>query len=71
MTSDDPVNHPKHYTWLNGIEVIDITSQLDFVIGNCVKYLLRAPHKGKELEDLKKARWYLDYRIKQLEREGR
>lgn len=71
MTSDDPVNHPKHYTWLNGIEVIDITSQLDFVIGNCVKYLLRAPHKGNELEDLKKARWYLDYRIKQLEREGR
>ena len=75
---DDKVNHPSHYTWLKekcGIEVIDITRHLDFDTGNAVKYLLRAGHKSEEgmtdleknIQDLKKAAWYINDRIKQLE----
>jgi hypothetical protein len=67
----DAVDHPSHYTWLpNGIEVIDVTAAFPFVRGNALKYLLRADHKGRKLEDLKKARWYLDYEIQQLEKES-
>ena len=62
------VNHPAHYN-AGKIEVIDaiVDWNLDFVGGNVVKYVTRAKHKGDELGDLKKARWYLDYLIKQLE----
>ena len=74
----DNVNHPSHYTWLKdkcGIEVIDITRHMDFDLGNVVKYVLRQGLKSEEgmsntekaLEDLKKARWYLDDKIKQIE----
>ena len=77
---EDKVNHPSHYTWLKekcGIEVIDITRHMDFCSGNAVKYLLRAGHKSeegyddtqKEIEDLKKAIWYINDRIKQLKNE--
>ena len=60
----DPVNHPDHYNWLpKGIEVIDITEALNFCLGNAVKYILRADHKGKPVEDLKKAVWYLEREI--------
>lgn len=56
----DPVNHPSHYTWLpTGLEVIDITKHFNFVLGNALKYIMRAGRKGgadSELEDLKKAR---------------
>lgn len=76
----DMVNHPPHYTWLKekcGIEVIDIVRHLDFCSGNAVKYLLRAGHKQdsslsdieKEIEDLKKAIFYINDRIKQLEKQ--
>ena len=74
----DKVQHPSHYTWLKelcGIEVIDITRHLDFDLGNAIKYILRAGHKKdyylhskqKEIEDLKKAAWYINDKIKQLE----
>lgn len=74
----DKVNHPSHYTWLKekcGIEVIDITRHLDFDRGNAIKYLLRSGYKieegytakEKEIEDLKKAIWYINDRIKYLE----
>lgn len=77
---EDKVNHPSHYTWLKelcGIEVIDITRHLDFDLGNVVKYCLRHGHKSEEgmtikqkaIQDLKKARWYLDDKIKMLEEE--
>lgn len=80
LVKDDRVSHPSHYTWLKelcGIEVIDITRHMDFDLGNCVKYLLRAGHKKEEgytdkekaLEDLKKAAWYLNDKIKMLENE--
>lgn len=66
----DPINHPNHYT-AGGIEVIDFIEawNLDFHRGNVVKYVARAEHKGKPLEDLKKARWYLDRAIERLQGE--
>ncbi|MGI5196956.1 DUF3310 domain-containing protein [Streptomyces sp. CA-288835] len=67
----DSVNHPSHYTWLpNGLEVIDLTEHLNFNRGNAVKYLARAGHKNPatELEDLKKARWYVDREIQRIEK---
>ena len=65
----EKVNHPAHYN-SGKIEVIDaiVDWELDFIEGNVVKYVTRAKHKGDELGDLKKARWYLDYLIKQLEK---
>lgn len=76
----DKVNHPSHYTWLKdkcGIEVIDITRHMDFNLGNAIKYILRAGHKSeegytnnlKEIEDLRKAIWYINDKIKMLENE--
>jgi hypothetical protein len=67
---EDMVNNPKHYTF-GTIEVIDVIEdwQLEFHEGNCVKYIARAKHKGNELENLKKAQWYLNRRIEQLEKE--
>jgi len=60
----DSVNHPDHYNWLpNGLEVIDVTENLNFCMGNAVKYILRADHKGKPIEDLDKAIWYLNREI--------
>jgi len=63
------VNHPKHYN-LGKFEVIDVIEdwRLDFHLGNTVKYIARAGHKDAALQDLKKARWYLDRRIEQLEK---
>ncbi|MFE4513785.1 DUF3310 domain-containing protein [Kitasatospora sp. NPDC056783] len=62
----DAVNHPDHYTWLP-VEVIEITRHFNFVRGNALKYLLRAGRKGSALQDLQKARWYINYEISQLE----
>lgn len=78
--NQDNVNHPPHYTWLKelcGIEVIDITRHMDFDLGNAVKYILRCGHKSeqgmsdkdKAIEDLKKAVWYIEDRIKTLEKQ--
>lgn len=57
--TQDVINHPAHYTKYP-VEVIQLTEHLDFLTGNIVKYVVRAPHKGSQVEDLKKARWYLD-----------
>ena len=67
--SDDPVNHPSHYT--DGkIEVIDFIEDknLGFCLGNAVKYISRAGKKNpaKEVEDLRKAVWYINRRIKEI-----
>ena len=62
------VNHPPHYT--DGkIEVIDFIEdkKLGYHLGNVIKYVVRSGLKGSEVEDLKKARWYLDRRINKLE----
>lgn len=67
----DIVNHPPHYTF-GTIEVIDVIEDwgLEFHLGNTVKYIARSKHKGRELEDLKKAQWYLNRKIVQLEKES-
>lgn len=58
------VEHPPHYTWMNGIEVIDITEQCNFNLGNVIKYVLRADHKHKDpITDLEKAAFYLGREI--------
>lgn len=71
------VDHPRHYTsHPSGIECIDIVRHYCFDIGNAIKYLWRCGLKkeegmsdlAKEIEDLKKARWYIDDRIKTLEK---
>ena len=63
--SVDMVNHPPHYQHCSGVEVITITQHMNFLLGNVVKYVLR--EKGARLEDLKKARWYLDRQIALME----
>lgn len=74
----DNVNHPKHYTsHPSGIECIEITRHYCFAIGNAIKYLWRAglkvekglTNKQKEIEDLEKAKWYINDRINQLKNE--
>lgn len=58
---DDAVNSPSHYTGSTlfpGLECILVTSRLDFLMGNVVKYLWRAFDKGNLVQDLEKARWY-------------
>ena len=67
---NDSVNHPKHYTsHPSGIEVIQITEHENFCRGNAIKYILRAGLKGNEIEDLKKAVWYLNREIERLAKE--
>lgn len=68
MDHNDPVDHPAHYT-SGGIETIDFIEAkgLGFNLGNVVKYVTRAGKKEDLLQDLKKARWYLDREIKQIE----
>lgn len=63
------IDHPQHYN-AGKFEVIEVIQdwKLGFCEGNVVKYVARAEHKGEQLEDLKKARWYLDYRISELEK---
>jgi Protein of unknwon function (DUF3310) len=67
----DPVNHPAHYTSYKGVEVIQLTEQMNFNRGNAVKYIARAglkvPTREAEIEDLKKARWYIEREITRLE----
>ncbi len=62
----EAINHPTHYAG-GGFEVIEVINAwgLGFSLGNTVKYIARAGKKdaAKELEDLKKARWYLDHEI--------
>lgn len=71
------VNHPSHYTsHPSGIECIDIARYYDFDIGNVFKYIWRAglkkdaglPDIQKEIEDLEKAKWYLEDKINQLKK---
>lgn len=61
---DKNVDHPQHYlnatVHLNlDLEPIDLCECYNFCMGNAIKYILRSPFKGKKLEDLMKAEWYL------------
>lgn len=62
----DMINRPPHYN-MGKIEVTDfiVDQKMGFLAGNVVKYIARYRHKGSPVEDLKKARWYLDRLIKE------
>jgi hypothetical protein len=64
----DNVNHPVHYK-TGGIETIDFieAKKLNYHLGNVVKYISRAAHKGNASEDLAKARWYLNRAIEKAQ----
>ena len=71
----DPVHHPSHYTYGN-IECIDfiLDKNLDFCLGNAIKYIVRSGRKlsasksvmGKQIEDLEKAKQYIEFEIEHL-----
>jgi hypothetical protein len=64
----DNVNKPPHYTaHPSGVECIQITEHMNFCLGNAMKYIWRAGLKQNEVEDLKKAIWYLNREIERLE----
>lgn len=74
----DTVNHPRHYNSNpSGVECIQVVEHMTFNVGNAVKYCWRAglkedadkSQREKHLEDLRKARWYLDREIERLEKE--
>lgn len=68
MPEQDRVNHPSHYTsHPSGVECIQVTEHMNFCCGNAIKYLWRAGLKDDALEDLRKARWYLDREIQRRE----
>jgi hypothetical protein len=66
-TSPSPssaVDHPHHYNaHPSGVECIDVVEWMPFNIGNAIKYVWRCDHKGKDIEDLEKAVWYLNREI--------
>ena len=66
---DDMVNSPPHYT-TGGIETIDFieAKELNYHLGNVVKYVTRSGHKGDKLKDLEKAQWYLNRAINNLKK---
>lgn len=77
INKKEKVNHPSHYQHPSGVECIEIVRHYDFCIGNAIKYLWRAGLKDeegytnteKEIEDLKKAIFYINDKIKTLENE--
>jgi hypothetical protein len=69
VPQSDNVNHPPHYK-TGGIETIDFieAKSLNYNLGNVVKYITRADHKGHKLEDLQKAQWYLNREVANLKK---
>jgi hypothetical protein len=67
----EKVNHPDHYNQ-GKIEVIDAIEDwdLNFCEGNVIKYVARHRHKNEPLEDLKKAKWYLERLISAIENDN-
>ena len=62
--SQEQVNHPQHYvSHPSGIECIQITEHMGFNLGNAIKYIWRSDLKGKAIEDLEKAIWYIQREI--------
>lgn len=65
----EKVEHPDHYNWIPGIECLAVVEHFNFTLGSAIKYLWRAGRKDSEtmIDDLKKARFYIDHEIKRLE----
>ena len=72
LSSGDSVSHPSYYATSAGLEAIDVIEAFfddDFHLGNAFKYIARAGKKDDEIEDLRKAVWYILRRIEKLEEE--
>ena len=74
---EEKVNDPSHYDWFRkkyGIRIADILDDMDFTLGSAAKYILRAGLKSeegytgveKEIEDLEKSIWYIQFKINKL-----
>jgi len=64
---DNSVDHPKHYvSHPSNIECIQVTEHFNFNLGNAIKYIWRSDLKGKQVEDLEKAIWYIKRELKRL-----
>ena len=62
------VDHPEHYNkHPSGVECIDVIEWFNFNLGSAIKYIWRADHKENDIEDLKKAAWYIG---REIERRG-
>lgn len=67
----DIVNHPPHYNaHPSGVECITVVEHMGFNLGNAIKYVWRADEKGNALEDLRKAKWYIEREIAKRERDA-
>jgi len=65
----DPVHHPQHYTsHPSGVECIEVTEHMNFCVGNAMKYLWRAGLKNDAIEDLEKAKWYIDRELQRIKK---
>ena len=74
LSSGDSVSNPPHYATSSGLEAIDVIEAFfddDFHLGNAFKYIARAGKKDNEIEDLRKAVWYILRRIEKTEEEDR
>ena len=73
MSNVDMINHPPHYTFGEKFEVIDVIDNwgitFGFCIGSAIKYIARAQYKGNRIEDLKKAKWYINYLMKCMKKD--
>ena len=69
VAENNPVEHPAHYTY-GQIETIDFIEDkgLNFNRGNAVKYIIRAGHKDDEVQDLMKAKWYIEREIARIQK---
>jgi hypothetical protein len=66
-TATDMVNHPSHYkSHPSGVEAIEITRHMNFNLGNAIKYIWRAGLKSNTIEDLQKARFYIEDEIRRV-----
>lgn len=70
--AETSVNHPPHYTaHPSGIECIQVTEHMNFNLGNAVKYIWRAGLKAATVEDLEKAKWYIEREISRVSHNAR
>jgi hypothetical protein len=75
MSEVDNINHPKHYTsHPSGVECIQVVEHMPFNLGSAMKYLWRCGLKsaevsGSDIEDLRKAAWYIEREIQKREKE--
>lgn len=71
MSHANAVDHPPHYTaHPSGVECIQITEHMGFNLGNAIKYIWRADLKGNSIQDLEKAKWYIERELKKRAQQG-